>query len=198
MCVILKRSFLLISVKYGRCISLITRIQNGVHKCTLEIIAKLNNGRMGGRTCPRNPVFAWVLKIILKQSHTGIREKAEYWWENQFKPVLLCHLLLKLLFFSYKIIEVLLWYFELHTHSLLSLKPADFRQNWFFNCTKMLFPRNFQIPGLKLTCEDDIFNKMKNLNFLKFLYFGLTSASWSDDVQETAEFLIRGKLKIKI
>jgi len=39
---------------------------------------------------------------------------------------------------------------------------------------------------------------MNILNFLKVLCFGLTSASWSDDVQETAEFLIRGKLKIKI
>ena len=70
----------------------------------------------------------------------------------------------------------------------------DFQEN----CTKMLFPRNCERPGRKLTCEVDRFNKMKILNFLKFLCFGLTSASWSDDVQETAEFLIRGKLKIKI
>ena len=33
--------------------------------------------------------------------------------------------------FSYKIIELLLWYFVQYTYSLLSFKSADFRQNDF-------------------------------------------------------------------
>ena len=101
--------------------------------------------------------------------------------------------------FSYKIIEVLLWYFKQYTHSLLSFKSADFRQNEFHEIApKCSSHEILERTGLKLTCEVDRFNKMKILIFLKFLYFGLTSASWSDDVQETAEFLIRGKLEIKI
>ena len=204
MCVILKRSFLLISVKYGRCISSITRIQNGVQKYTLQIIAKIYNGIMRGWTRRTSLVHEililneWVLKIISKQSHSGIREKQntdEKTSLNQFCYVIFCW---NQSFFlqdnrtSFMVFCTIYLFFTFIQISWFSAK-------WLpWNCTKMLFPRNCERPGRKLTCEVDRFNKMKILNFLKFLFFGLTSASWSDDVQETAEFLIRGKLKIKI